>query len=71
MAPHRIYPLAADNHIFAPPHDVECASDQAAADEAATLIGDHPAIEVWNGTRLVGRLTALECRARRGERAPH
>lgn len=65
MASYRIYLLGADNHISAPPHDVECASDQEACNVAAEVIGAHPAVEIWSGSRVVGRLTAIECRAAR------
>jgi hypothetical protein len=30
---------------------------------AARLIGRHHAIEVWDNTRVVGQLTAADCRA--------
>ena len=65
MASYRIYPLGADDHISAPPHDVECASDDEACAMAAELIGPHPAVEIWVGSRVVGRLTAEGCRAAR------
>jgi exonuclease I len=54
MAHYRIYLLTHDNHIdnF---QIAECVSDVEAAIEAKKLLREHPAAEIWCGTRLVGR----------------
>ncbi|MGD0430529.1 MAG: hypothetical protein ABSA58_05505 [Acetobacteraceae bacterium] len=59
MEHYRIYPIAAVGHI-AIGHSVNCDTDEEAFREAADLIGDHPAIEVWRGTVQVRRFTAAE-----------
>jgi hypothetical protein len=57
MAFYRIYCLDAAGHI-ASATDAVCADDAQAAVTARALLRDHPAIEIWGGTHLVGRVTA-------------
>ena len=38
--------------------NLECASDAEAKAEALEIIGKYPAIEIWEGARLVEYLTA-------------
>lgn len=42
-----------------------CASDGEALLLAMDLMGDHAAVEVWAGERIVGRLTARDAQAMR------
>jgi hypothetical protein len=59
MEHYRIYPIGADGRI-ATGHSVSCDTDDEAFRDAADLIGDYPAIEVWRGTVLVRLFTAAE-----------
>ena len=38
--------------------DAICEDDAQAAATARALLRDHPAVEIWCGARLVGRVTA-------------
>jgi hypothetical protein len=55
MPEYRIYTLAKDNRIVAPPDMVECDSDADAILEARILL-DGMDVEVWQGARIVTRL---------------
>jgi hypothetical protein len=59
MVPHyrnyRIYLLDVSDHFLAA-KDVVCETDQEAFAQAADLIGSHAGAELWEQTRLVGRL---------------
>jgi hypothetical protein len=46
---------------------VDCRDDQEVLRAAAQVIGDHPALEIWDHTRVVGQLTAEECRRLKGQ----
>jgi hypothetical protein len=59
MEHYRIYPIHADGSI-AFGVSVNCETDDQAMNEAAALMGAHPIIEVWCGTRPVCRMTAAE-----------
>ena len=53
----RMYWIGPDEHIKAA-QNFECASDAEAKAEALEIIGDYPAIEIWEGIRFVAHLTA-------------
>jgi hypothetical protein len=59
MASYRCYQLNAQNRIqYA--HDIEAESDADAllrAERAMVTSADLPALEIWQGKRIVGRLT--------------
>ena len=59
MVPHyrnyRVYLLDVSDHFLAA-KDVVCETDQEAFAYAADLIGNHAGAEIWEQTRLVGRL---------------
>jgi hypothetical protein len=40
--------------------DAECASDHEAKEQALKALGSHPAAEIWQGSRIVGRVLACE-----------
>ena len=52
---YRIYLLDVSDHFLAA-KDVVCETDQEAFAQAADLIGSHTGAELWEQTRLVGRL---------------
>lgn len=59
MASYRCYQLNGDNKIHQP-HDIEADSDADALQKAENEIvisAALPAIEIWQGKRLVGRVT--------------
>ncbi len=55
MRSYRIYTLSRDEHINRPPRVITCEDDAAVLEEARQLLDGH-ALEIWDGTRLVGRL---------------
>ena len=55
MHSYRIYTLSRDEHISRPPRIITCEDDTIAFEEARQLLDGH-ALEIWDGTRLVGRL---------------
>jgi hypothetical protein len=57
MHHYRIYLLTCDNHID-DVHVTNCVSDNEAEDEAACVLQDYPAAEIWCGSRLVGRISS-------------
>lgn len=59
MPAYRIYRLKQDNHISGVPYLIECNSDQDVIAHAKGKIGELD-IEVWDGSRLVIRLTSPE-----------
>jgi hypothetical protein len=59
MDHYRIYPIGSDGRI-AEGHSVECDTEEDAFRQAADLIGNYPAIEVWRGTVQVRRFTVAE-----------
>jgi hypothetical protein len=61
MPAYRIHIVKPDGHITAPPRVVDCATDQAAIERARQLLNDtDQEFEVWEGPRLVTRLTFLD-----------
>jgi hypothetical protein len=61
MPDYRIYTLNSDGHITGPPQIIVCATDQAAIGQARQLLNDTDhEYEVWEGLRLVTRITFLE-----------
>jgi hypothetical protein len=57
MAIYQFYRLSAAGEILAAPDYCDCRTDGVAHVIAASLVGNHAAVEIWVGTRLVGRLT--------------
>jgi hypothetical protein len=55
MPTYRLYTLTSECHIAGPPNIVDCYDDQAAVVRAKQALDGH-SIEIWNGSRLVGRL---------------
>jgi hypothetical protein len=55
MPDYRIYLLNAGHGIHGV-HEVEAADDTAALADAARVVEDHPAAEVWQRERLVGQV---------------
>jgi hypothetical protein len=55
MALYRIYRVDAADHI-ADAENVECADDEEACAKAREMQGYYPAVEVWEGSRLVARI---------------
>ena len=55
MTLYRLYQLTPDDHIAAPPDEIECASDQEAITHAKQKLNG-AAIEVWEGARVVTKL---------------
>jgi hypothetical protein len=58
MPEYRVYFIDASDHIRGAPILIDVATDEAAINVAASLVGDHVAVEVWSGSRFVRRLTA-------------
>ena len=56
MKDYRLYFMSAEDRILRA-EDIEC-EDDAAALEAARVLDHAAVIEIWCGTRLVGRVTA-------------
>jgi hypothetical protein len=54
MPLYHFYRLNAAAQILAAAEYVDCSGDGMAHAIAASLIGDHAAVEIWAGTRLVG-----------------
>ena len=54
MNDYRLYFLSADDHVLRA-EDIQSADDAAALD-AARILGHAAVIEIWCGTRLVGRV---------------
>jgi hypothetical protein len=65
MPYYRLYLLTEHDHID-DARDADCTSDDDAQTRAAEIIGDYPAVEIWSGTRLVGRFTADALRSGSG-----
>ena len=57
MALYQFYRLNSAGEILAAPDYRDCPGDGAAHVIAASLVGHHAAVEIWVGTRLVGRFT--------------
>ena len=55
MTAYRFYALESDGHISGPPHVAEFPDDRAAI-EAAQVLLNGKAIEVWEGARVVIKL---------------
>jgi len=53
---YRIYLMDRENHIRSF-RVISCLRDEDAVAEAKLLLGEYPCVEVWNGARLVRRLT--------------
>jgi hypothetical protein len=64
MPDYRIYALDPEAHFFlGPPRIITCDTDHAAIQEATQLHAhdlDEVSLEVWDGTRLVRRITFLD-----------
>ncbi len=56
MASYRIYTLNRAGRIITA-SDADCINDEAAFTWAATTLGPHASIELWQGTRCVGGLS--------------
>ncbi len=56
MASYRIYTLNEAGRILTA-SDAECLDDEAAFTWAATTLGPHASMELWEGTRCVGGLS--------------
>ena len=56
MAFYQFYRLGAAGEILAAAEYCECPGDVEAQIGAAALVGDHAAVEIWLGRRLVGRV---------------
>ena len=61
MPHYRFYPVAS-NHIAGPPDVYECAADESAYSQAVACLLLFPAkrcdtVEIWDGSRLVGRVS--------------
>jgi hypothetical protein len=63
MAYYRVYSINAADEIKAGEH-IEAATDEDAIEQAAVMAGDFPIIEIWTGTRVVGRFTRQELKNR-------
>lgn len=59
MATYRIYKLNRDDKIAGPPEVVECCDDADALQQARKLVADF-AVEVWEGNRRVGSVSAAD-----------
>jgi hypothetical protein len=57
MPTYRLYILTSECHIAGPPNIVDCYDDRAAVVRAKQALDGH-SIEIWNGSRLVGRLNS-------------
>jgi hypothetical protein len=55
MPEYRIYFVGRDDH-FHGADTIECATDDEAVASALKQIGDFPAVEVWCGTKSIGRV---------------
>jgi len=60
MPLYHLYRLNAAAQILAAAEHVDCHGDGMAHAIAASLVGDHAAVEIWAGTRLVGRIRREE-----------
>jgi hypothetical protein len=56
MPIYRLYALTSECHFGGPPNIVDCRDDQAAVVRAKQSL-DGRSIEIWNGSRLVARLS--------------
>lgn len=56
MPDYRIYSLSKSERILAA-FQAECADDDAAVEYCRTALADHPSLEIWQGTRMVGNVT--------------
>jgi hypothetical protein len=65
MKYYRIYQIGCSNQIKAA-FDITCGTDDEALDVARRLTGPEPAAEVWQSTRLVGRVGRQVCNAASG-----
>lgn len=59
MTAYRIYVLDPEGHVTGPPQIVECTDDQDALRQARQCLDGKP-IEVWDGSKRVGRLEPKE-----------
>lgn len=57
MPGYRFYPIKPDGHIAGAPVERECPNDGEALKEARQLVNGHE-VEVWQGKRLIGNITA-------------
>jgi hypothetical protein len=57
---YHFYRLDAAGQIVAAGEHVGCLGDEKAYAIAASLTGSHVAVEIWAGTRLVGRVSREE-----------
>jgi hypothetical protein len=60
---YRIYSIGPDDH-FTRGEAIYCPSDAEALAAARRMLSNHTAVEVWQGTRKVGRLLADRQRSR-------
>ena len=56
MPGYRFYGLDVKNIIESATY-IECATDESSRTHAAKILGVHFDIEIWEGTRIVGRLS--------------
>jgi hypothetical protein len=70
MSYYRIYLLTPQDRICAF-CDAECVSDHEAKEQALKALGSHPAAEIWQGSRIVGRVLACELDAISGMPEAH
>jgi hypothetical protein len=52
---YKLYSLSTADHIEASV-EISSATDEDARSQAAALLGTYAAIEIWQGTRIVGRV---------------
>jgi hypothetical protein len=57
MATYRVYTLSDGAHIAGPPRTISCDSDQEATEKARELVTGRD-VELWQGTRCLGRFHA-------------
>lgn len=60
MSLYHFYRLDVSAQILAAAERIDCRGDGMAYAIAASLVGDHAAVEIWTGTRLVGRISREE-----------
>jgi hypothetical protein len=52
---YKLYSLSAEDHIEASA-EISSATDEDARAHAAARLGNYAAVEIWQGTRIVGRV---------------
>ncbi len=62
MIHYRVYKLRSCGRIRSG-HDVLCASDEEACRQAVNLVMNDAQVEIWQGTRYLGRVTATAAAA--------